>query len=66
MCVAEDVLNGLRTRLERMSRVSATNKANHKRFDDTHGVEYYRGECEGLRLALAVMAELEAHYKENR
>lgn len=62
MCSSDNVIKGLRTRLRMMSQVSSNNLTTFKAAGDTHGVEYFRGEVEGLRLAMAVLEELNAHF----
>lgn len=62
MCSSDNVINGLRTRLRMMYGVSSNNLTTFKAAGDTNGVEYFRGEVEGLRMALAVLEELNIHF----
>lgn len=60
----ELVIKALNTRLTLMREVSTRNKETFKEAGDVAGVEYYRGECSGLRMAQAVLQELIKYYEE--
>ena len=62
MCTSDRIINGLGHRLKLMSDVSGNNKVVHKEAGSTDGYEYYKGEQEGLRLAMAVLNELITHH----
>jgi hypothetical protein len=61
---ADRTILSLLTRLKLMREVSLRNKYRFHDAGDIAGTEYYRGEAEGLRLALNVLNDLIRYYEE--
>ena len=62
MSANHHVITDLRTRLNMMTKISQSNRDTAKECGDEALYEYYKGEIEGVRLALAVLQELINHH----